>query len=448
MKGTIIVIGAGLSGTLLAIRLAQRGYTVDLYESRPDMRRSDIQAGRSINLALSDRGISALKMIGLHDFYQSAVIPMKGRMIHPLQGEARFSPYSGRSEDFINSASRGGLNIALLNEAEGYATLRMHFDSPCLEADFEANTVRIKNNVDGSVHTVTADVIIATDGAGSAVRRSMLNHSASLRFQYQQKWLHHGYKELTIHPGENGSFQIAKNALHIWPRGNFMMIALPNLEGSFTLTLFQPYRGENGFDHLDRPEKVQAFFEAQYPDALPHLPHLLEEYFANPTSPLGMIKCYPWQVNERFLLLGDSAHAIVPFYGQGMNCAFEDVVVLDQYLEDFGGDWSRVLPAYQQDRKADTDAICDLAVDNFYEMRDRVADPVFIRKRQIETQLEQAYTDYYSKYSLVTFRADLPYAEAMRLGRRQDEILMQLCEDPAVEQMSLAAIYAHVQKNR
>jgi kynurenine 3-monooxygenase len=440
----LIVIGAGLSGTLLAIRLAQRGFAVDLYESRPDMRQEEMSAGRSINLALSDRGIGALKMIGLHSFYQHEVIPMYGRMLHPLSGKTKLSPYSGREGEHINSASRGGLNIALLNEAEKYDNLNLHFNVSCLGADFEAGTVQFKNRADGSVFTESAAVIFGADGAGSALRRSMLAASATLRFQYEQKFLHHGYKELTIHPGPEGEFQIEKNALHIWPRGTYMMIALPNLDASFTLTLFQPFRGENGFDHLDTPEKVQAFFEAQYPDSLPYLPHLTEEFFTNPTSSLGMVKCYPWQVNHKFLLVGDSAHAIVPFYGQGMNCAFEDVLVLDQYIEQFQGDWNQVLPAYQQDRKADTDAICDLAIDNFYEMRDHVANPVFARKRGLETQLEQQFPDYFSKYSLVTFREDLPYAEAMRRGRRQDKVLMELCENPEVENWSLEAVFEHV----
>ncbi|MEL6588965.1 MAG: NAD(P)/FAD-dependent oxidoreductase [Bacteroidota bacterium] len=444
MKEKIVVIGAGLCGTLLAIRLAQRGYAVDLYERRPDMRRADVPAGRSINLALSDRGIKALRMVGMEDFAKEEVVPMHGRMIHPLGGDPWLSPYSGRKEDFINSVSRSGLNEALLNVAQGYDEINLYFDHPCTQVDLKGGRVAFKNEVDGSENWVEASAFFAADGAGSVVRRAILGHSASLLFQYEQKWLHHGYKELSFPPAENGGWRIEKNALHIWPRGSYMMIALPNLDGSFTGTLFHPFKGEHGLNSLDTKDKVRDYFQRVYPDAVPHLPDLEEEYFDNPTSPLGMIKCYPWQVEGKFLLIGDSAHAIVPFYGQGMNCAFEDVVVLDQYLEEFGNDWERVFQAYQQDRKADTDAICDLAIDNFYEMRDHVDDEAFMRKRQLEMKMEQELADYYSKYSLVTFAEDLPYAAAMQQGRRQDEILLQLCQDPAVMDWPIEKVQEYV----
>ncbi|MEM6344174.1 MAG: NAD(P)/FAD-dependent oxidoreductase [Bacteroidota bacterium] len=444
MKEKVVVIGAGLCGTLLAIRLAQRGYSVDLYERRPDMRRADVPAGRSINLALSDRGIKALKLVGMQDFAQEAVIPMYGRMIHPLEGEAWLSPYSGRKDDYINSVSRGGLNEALLNEADRYEDVQVHFDMGCSQVDLDNGKVAFKNTQDGSETWVEASAFFAADGAGSVVRRSVLQRSASLLFQYEQKWLHHGYKELSIPATEAGGWRIEKNALHIWPRGSYMMIALPNLDGSFTGTLFHPFKGENGLETLNTKSKVSQYFKQVYADAVPHLRDLEEEYFENPTSPLGMIKCYPWQVNGRFLLIGDSAHAIVPFYGQGMNCAFEDVVVLDQYMESFGNDWERIFKAYQQDRKADTDAICDLAIDNFYEMRDHVDDEAFMRKRKLETRMEQELPDYFSKYSLVTFQEELPYAAAMQQGRKQDEILLKLCQDPSVMDWPLKKVQAYV----
>ncbi|MEL7531785.1 MAG: NAD(P)/FAD-dependent oxidoreductase [Bacteroidota bacterium] len=444
MKEKVVVIGAGLCGTLLAIRLAQRGYSVDLYERRPDMRRADVPAGRSINLALSDRGIKALSLVGMQDFAKEAVIPMYGRMIHPLEGEAWLSPYSGRKDDYINSVSRGGLNEALLNEADRYEDVQVHFDMGCSQVDLDNGKVAFKNAQDGSETWVEASAFFAADGAGSVVRRSVLQRSASLQFQYEQKWLHHGYKELSIPASETGAWRIEKNALHIWPRGSYMMIALPNLDGSFTGTLFHPFKGENGLETLDTKPKVKDYFDRVYTDAVPHLLDLEEEYFENPTSPLGMIKCYPWQVNGKFLLIGDSAHAIVPFYGQGMNCAFEDVVVLDQYMAEFGNDWERVFKAYQQDRKADTDAICDLAIDNFYEMRDHVDDEAFMRKRKLETRMEQELPDYFSKYSLVTFQEELPYAAAMQQGRKQDEILLDLCKDPAVMAWPLEKVQAYV----
>lgn len=444
MKEKVVVIGAGLCGTLLAIRLAQRGYSVDLYERSSDMRRADVPAGRSINLALSDRGIKALSLVGMQDFASEAAIPMYGRMIHPLQGEPWLSPYSGRKDDYINSVSRGGLNIALLNEADRYEEVRVHFDMACSQVDLDAGKVAFKNATDGSEHWVEADAFFAADGAGSVVRKSVLQRSSSLLFQYEQKWLQHGYKELSIPASETAGWRIEKNALHIWPRGSYMMIALPNVDGSFTGTLFHPFKGENGLETIDDKEKLKSYFDKVYPDAVPHLLNLEEEYFENPTSPLGMIKCYPWQVNGKFLLIGDSAHAIVPFYGQGMNCAFEDVVVLDQYMEEFGNDWERVFKAYQENRKADTDAICDLAIDNFYEMRDHVDDEVFMRKRMLETRMEQELPDYFSKYSLVTFQEELPYAAAMQQGRRQDEILLTLCKDAAVMEWPLEKVQEYV----
>jgi kynurenine 3-monooxygenase len=246
-----------------------------------------------------------------------------------------------------------------------------------------------------------------------------------------------GYKELEIPPAENGGFRIEKNALHIWPRGHFMMIALPNLDGSFTVTLFHPYEGEAGFNTLNTPEKVRAFFEKYYPDSLEHLPNLVETYFENPVGTLGTIKCYPWQAFGKVLIMGDAAHAVVPFYGQGMNASFEDVRVFDEILEQYEGDWATILEKFQEARVDNGNAIGDLAKQNEYEMREKVADPIFIKKRGLEMRLEQQYPEYYSKYSLVTFNENIPYSEAMRLGQLQDEALLELCrnvEEPTLEE--------------
>jgi kynurenine 3-monooxygenase len=423
----IAVVGAGLSGSLLAIRLAQRGYDVHVFEKRPDPRANLLDAGRSINLALSDRGLKALAMVGLEAEVDALLIPMEGRMVHPKGEPARFSRYSGRSGEHINSISRPGLNALLLDKAETYPNVTLYFDAPCTRIDIEEGVVELKNQRNGVPFVFQASTIIGSDGAGSAVRRSMMAQSNELRFDYSQNFLPHGYKELSILPKGNGGWALESNALHIWPRGGYMVIALPNLDGSFTVTMFHPFEGKNGFDELTDPAKVEAFFAAEYPDLLGLMPHLREEFFANPTSSLGTIRCYPWQANGKVLLIGDAAHAIVPFYGQGMNAAFEDVRLLDDFLEKNNSDWTTTFEGFQQMRKKDADAIADLALDNFIEMRDKVADPLFVKKRSLEMALEAQYPEYYSKYSLVTFKEDLPYSEAMARGRRQDAILLDYC---------------------
>ncbi|MEO7176458.1 MAG: NAD(P)/FAD-dependent oxidoreductase [Saprospiraceae bacterium] len=429
MSSPMVIIGAGLCGSLLAIRLAQRGFEVEVYERRPDMRLSKEVAGRSINLALSDRGIKGLKLAGLEGIVEREGIPMTGRMIHPKHGEPMLQKYSGREGENINSISRRGLNIALMNEAEKYPKVHFHFEMNCVHVAFDKKKVVLKNAQDQSEIEVDAECIFGADGAGSAVRQSMMPLTAQLRFNFSQHFLEQGYKELEIPALPDAGFRMAKNALHIWPRGSFMMIALPNLEGSFTVTLFFPFAGENGFDHLNTPEKVKQFFETNFPDAIPHMPDLLHEYESNPTGILGTIQCFPWQVGGGSLLMGDAAHAIVPFYGQGMNASFEDVVVLDELIDRHGQDWDTIFKEFQEIRKPNTDAIADLAIDNFYEMRDQTANPVFQRKGKLETKLEQTFPDYFSKYSMVTFREDLPYQEAMIRGRAQNEFLLDLVAD-------------------
>ncbi len=474
----VVIIGAGLAGSLLAIYLAKRGIAVDVYEARGDMRLEEVAAGRSINLALSDRGIAALREVGMDEYMLAEAVPMNGRMIHTVSGETKLLPYSGRQGEYINSVSRFGLNIALINEAEKYEGVKFHFNERCLDFDCSTGAARFSSGV-----TSNADTVIATDGAGSAVRNAML-HGGVERFDFSQTWLEHGYKELHIpaaqsnklqfvdpDPGEKrtfaGHFQIEQNALHIWPRHKFMMIALPNFDGSFTCTLFlahkggnasvnesekssPPYEGgvaaasadgvvlsaESGFDHLTDEQSLHRFFRKEFPDAVPLMPTLTGDFFTNPTGNLGTIKCFPWNAGGKALLLGDSAHALVPFYGQGMNCAFEDVRVLDSLLSEPGAvatgplsviDWERIYTDYGQLRKINTDAIADMAEENFYEMRDATADPVFQRKRELETLLEQTYPDYFSKYSMVTFREDLPYAVAKEKGNAQDRLLMEIC---------------------
>lgn len=421
-KQKVIIIGAGLSGSLLSIYLAKRGIEVDVYEARGDMRKEEITAGRSINLALSDRGIAALREVGMDEYMLAEAVPMLGRMIHAVDGQTKLLRYSGRTGEYINSVSRGGLNIALINEAEKYDGVKFYFNERCVDFDCETGEAIFENG-----RKIKGDTLIATDGAGSAVRQAMMNGGVS-RFNYEQNFLEHGYKELHIPPNANGSFLMEKNALHIWARHQFMMIALPNFDASFTCTLFLAFEGENSFAQLDNEKSLLKFFQTNFPDAIRLMPTLIEDFFTNPTGNLGTIKCFPWNVGGKALLLGDSAHAMVPFYGQGMNCSFEDCRVLDSLIEKHGaGNWETIFNQYTEQRKPNADAICDLAEENFYEMRDSVADPIFQRKRELETKLEHEFPDYFSKYSMVTFREDLPYAVAKHKGNAQDKLLMEIC---------------------
>ena len=461
----VTIIGAGLAGSLLAIFLARRGFGVDVYEARGDMRKESVAAGRSINLALSDRGIAALREVGMDEFMLAEAVPMYGRMIHSETGETKLLPYSGRKGEYINSVSRSGLNVALISEGEKYDSVRFHFHEACVDFDRESGDVQLSS---GKV--VSGETVIATDGAGSAVRQAMERQVAG--FGSRSIFLKHGYKELHIPPATGDSkFAIEPNALHIWPRHQFMMIALPNYDGSFTCTLFLAHKGGNpgdsggvgnphvsegsengsfpklrqdtlpirrvsacGFDQLTDESKLLEFFDREFPDAVSLMPTLSEDFFTNPTGQLGTLKCWPWHVEGKVLLLGDSAHAMVPFYGQGMNCAFEDIRVLDSLLSEPGAvatgsrvDWKVIFERYSDLRKPNTDAIQTMAEENFYEMRDATADPIFQRKRALETVLEQTYPDYYSKYSMVTFREDLPYVVAKDKGNTQDRLLMEIC---------------------
>jgi len=427
----VVIIGAGLAGSLLAIYLAKRGIAVDVYEARGDMRLEEVAAGRSINLALSDRGIAALREVGMDEYMLAEAVPMYGRMIHSVAGETKLLPYSGRQGEYINSVSRAGLNIALINEADKYDEVSFHFNERTIGFDCESGEVKLSS---GKI--IKGDTVIATDGAGSAIRTAMLQGGVE-RFDFEQRWLAHGYKELHIPSSTDGGFLLEKNALHIWPRHQFMMIALPNFDGSFTCTLFLAHTDAgSSFEQLGDNEAVTKFFSREFTDALKLMPTLVEDFFHNPTGNLGTIKCFPWNVDGKALLLGDSAHAVVPFYGQGMNCAFEDVRVLDSLLSEPGAiatgsqiDWETVYEKYAKLRKVNTDAIADMAEENFYEMRDATADPVFQRKRELETKLEQIFPDYFSKYSMVTFREDLPYSVAKQKGNAQDRLLMELCRN-------------------
>lgn len=430
----ILIIGAGLCGSLLALRLGQRGYNVTVYEMRPDLRKVDISAGRSINLAFSDRGDKAMKLVGIEDKVKALCIPMNGRMIHDKKGNTHLSNYSGREHEYINSISRGELNGLLLTEAEKHKNVSIYFNKKCRSVDFEKTTALFQDYKTKDEFIEDADVIIATDGAGSAMRKSYYLGKKFL-FSFSQDYLTHGYKELSILPKENGDYKTYKNALHIWPRGSFMLIALPNLDGSFTVTLFLSYdEGEYNFNNLTTEEIVLEFFQKEFPDALTLMPNLIDDFFENPTSPLGTVKCSPWHYKGNTLLMGDAAHAIVPFYGQGMNASFEDVVEFDKVLDKNLESWEDTFTAYEKERKKDTDAIADLAIDNFHEMKDHVAKTIFQEKRKLEMDLEQNFpNEYSSKYSLVTFNEDIGYREAMLKGRAQDKAILNLLTDGKID---------------
>lgn len=426
----ILIIGAGLCGSLLALRMGQRGFNVTVMEKRPDLRKVAISAGRSINLAFSDRGNKGMKLVGLEEKVKALCIPMNGRMLHNIEGQTLFAPYSGREHEYINSISRGDLNALLLDEAEKLDNVTIHFNKDCQSVNFENTTAHFKDHDTHTEFIEDADIIIATDGAGSILRQNYFLEKKFL-FSFSQNWLSHGYKELSILPAENGDFKTYKNALHIWGRDSFMLIALPNLDGSFTVTLFLSFdEGDYNFNNLTTKERVLEFFGKFFKDALELMPNLVDDFFENPTSPLGTVKCSPWHYKGNTLLMGDAAHAIVPFYGQGMNASFEDVVEFDNVLDEGHDNWETIFKVYEAKRKKDTDAIADLAIDNFHEMKGHVNDTFFREKRNLETAFEKYLPeDYYSKYSLVTFNEAIGYHEAMTRGRAQDKAILNMLKD-------------------
>lgn len=434
----IAVAGAGLVGSLLGVYLSRRGYEVDIYERRPDFRKSGGYGGRSINLALSNRGLRALREVGLEASIRIKAIPMHGRQVHPLQGPKGFFPY-GKEGEYINSISRSGLNEVLIDAAEKHG-VKIHFEAKMNHVDL--NQTRFTwTNGNGKINTESADLLIGADGAFSAVRQAMM---ASDRFDFSQSYIEHGYKELTIPSAKDGSFRIEKNALHIWPRESYMLIALPNPDGSFTCTLFFPFEGPVSFQQLTTDQAVNDFFSRVFPDAYEMMPDLLKDFRENPSSSLVTMRCYPW-VKNRTLLIGDAAHAIVPFYGQGMNAGFEDCRVLNELLDSTSDDWSKVLPLFQQDRKPAGDAIAQLALNNFIEMRDLVDDPDFILQKKIEGKLHALFPEkWIPLYSMVTFRDDISYPVAYETGQKQQRIMKEVLRMPDIqskwEQLDFASI--------
>ena len=408
-----VLVGSGLAGGLLAAFLGRRGHDVDLYERRADPRAGNFVGGRSINLALSTRGIHALESLGIADEVLRHAIPMRGRMIHDKSGELHFAPYDVDPNKCINSIGRAALNTTVIEAASRHPNVRVHFNHKCVDVDLASATAKFESS------EAKGDAVIGVDGAFSAVRAAMQRKIDN--FIYDESYLAHGYKELTIPPGPNESWQMEKNALHIWPRKSFMMIALPNPDGSFTCTLFWEF---DSFKTTTRDEDVRRFFEREFPDAVPLMPNLLEDFHANPTGSLVTIRCAPWFYRDKVCLVGDAAHAVVPFYGQGMNAAFEDCVVLDECLAEFAQDRHRAFRGYFERRKENTDALADLAIGNFIEMRDKTASKTFRAKKKLDHFLEATLPDgvYLPLYTMVTFTR-IPYAKAARRARVQDTIV-------------------------
>lgn len=455
----VTLVGGGLAGSLLALMLARRGVKVAVYERRADARVDQIEEGRSINLALSARGIHALGLVGLDAEVLANAIPMRGRYIHPIgsrdlspakpgftaapeSGSCTLIPYGRKPDEVIHSVSRRGLNAQLLDALAREPNAAVHFRHRCTGYNLRTRTLAVRDEAAGREFPAEAPVVIGTDGAASAVRLALMQ---STRMDYSQEFLEHGYKELTIPPGADGSYRMEPNALHVWPRGGFMMIALPNPDRSFTCTLFLPHRGTPGFDQLATRGAVAEFFARTFPDAVPLLTDLEDEFSRNPTGGLVTVRCDPWHLGGQALLLGDAAHAIVPFFGQGMNCAFEDCAVLAGLFDELGGDWAEVFPRFFAARKRNADAIAQLALDNFVEMRDTSADPHFALKRQLEHVLEERYPGrFVSKYAMVSFHR-VPYAEALERGRVQDRVLMDVCSRAnALSEIDVDATFARL----
>ncbi len=422
MKDKIIISGAGLVGSLWAVFLAKRGYQVEVYERRPDMRKLGGDGGRSINLAMSTRGWKALEKAGIKDEVMETALAMKGRMMHSTTGELTFQAY-GKENQAIYSVSRAGLNRKLMDIAESHENVNFHFDMPCTGVNTRSAAIHFKNNISEEKSTLNASFIFATDGAFSAIRSSL---QKTPRFNFSQYYLPHGYKELTIPATVSGDFAMDAESLHIWPRGEFMLIALPNPDKSFTCTLFLPFEGKSSFENLNTDEEIMHFFNSYFNDAVPLMPTLLEDFKNNPTSSLVTIKCNPWHLQHKILMLGDASHAIVPFYGQGMNSGFEDCTVLDELATKHKENWSKAIEEFNQTRIENADAISDLAIRNFTEMRDLVGDPMFLLRKKIAAWLHEKYpNDFLPLYSMVTF-SNIPYADALKEGKAQDELFEQI----------------------
>jgi kynurenine 3-monooxygenase len=430
-RGRFTVAGGGPVGALLSILLARHGYEVGLYEGRPDSRKTSIYQGKSINIALSDRGWRSLERIGNVDAVRKDAIPMIRRTIHGVDGSLSYQPY-GKEDQAIWSVSRGGINEQLLNIAEDESNVRTYFEHRLIGVDFATAETRFQTGTSETVD-IESDYLFGADGANSKVRR--LAHSVP-RFSYSQTYMPQCYIELTIPANADGSHKIEKNALHIWPRKDFMLIALPNPDGSFTCTLFMNFEGDLSFESLQERESVEAFFREYFGDALEYLENPVENFMSKTAASLFLVHVYPWSFNRKVGLIGDAAHAIVPFYGQGMNCGFEDCAELNDLVSECNHDWDRIFPAYEKRRKPNADAIAELSKRNFVEMSDLAGDENFQLRKKIEAKFNAEYPELWTPlYSMVTFSPDVPYAEALRIGDQQKEIMDKVMQIPNIDQV-------------
>jgi kynurenine 3-monooxygenase len=421
------IVGAGLAGSLLALLLARRGLRVALFERRADPRQAQPERGRSINLALAARGLRALERAGVLAQVQPLLIPMRGRMVHERAGRAALQPYGQREHEVIYSVGRADLNRVLIDAAARHGAVSVRFGQTCLGADSAASRLRFRG--EGGEYSVPLAPTLATDGAGSAVRTSL---AAAGLLKVREEWLDHDYKELSISPAAGAALE--RHALHIWPRGGFMLIALPNTDGSFTATLFLPRSGAPSFATLDGAAAVTAFFGREFPDTLALLPDLAAQFAAHPQGQLGTVHTTPWHRGGEVLLLGDAAHAIVPFHGQGMNAAFEDCTQLDELLGAHGADWAGAFAAFEAARAPNAAAIARMALENYAEMRAAVLDEGFVRRRTLALELERRFPErFIPRYSMVMFHPEIPYTEALRRGAVQEELLRQLDAGPGTQ---------------
>ena len=424
MKSATIV-GAGLVGSLWAVYLAKAGYKVQIVERRPDIRKVDIAAGKSINLALSDRGWKALDTVGIGDKIREIAIPMHGRTMHDIEGNLTYQPY-GQEGQAIYSISRGEINATMMTIAEEIGNTKIAYNEGCYDVDLENGTVYLENGATGIRSEIQSDLIFATDGAFSAVRYNGMQKLD--RFDYSQDYIEDGYREILLPANHDGSYKLEKNTFHIWPRGRFMLIALANRDGSFTCTLFMPFEGDKySFENLKSKDQVDEFFKEIFPDFYELMPNVADTWEDHPLSSLAIIRCYPW-THGRTALMGDAAHATVPFYGQGMNCGFEDCSVMWELMQKHHEDWELIFEEYNLLRKPSGDGVQDLSLHNYHVMRDFVADPEFLLQKRLERKIQELYPDQYIPlYSMVTF-SHIPYAEAMKKGFEQEERVKEIMQ--------------------
>lgn len=419
----VIIIGAGLVGSLWAVYLSKAGYKVTIYERRSDIRKAEISAGKSINLALSNRGWKALDAVGVGDEIRKIAIPMYGRMMHDTNGNLTYQQY-GKDGQAIYSVSRGKINATMMDIAENYGDATIHYNHECIKVDPGKGIVRLKNTETGGELEKQAALIFGADGAFSAVRYTSMQKLD--RFNYSQNYISDGYREILLPANPDGSYQMDKNALHIWPRGRFMLIALANEDGSFTCTLFMPHEGDaNAFDKLKSKADVDQFFKTTFPDFYDMMPNVAEAWEDHPLSSLAIVRCYPWTAGK-VALMGDAAHATVPFYGQGMNAGFEDCTVLSDLMKKHNENWTAIFEEYSETRKPDGDALQDLSLYNYHVMRDYVADPDFLLRKKIEAKFSTLYPEKWMPlYSQVTF-SSIRYSDAIKRGKFQDQIMDQI----------------------